>query len=668
MSNVNIKRAVENIRSNTTVYTPVVETIVNAIQAIDECNDIQGTVDVRALREAQLQVDGSLPNITGFAIRDNGIGFTDAHRQSFDTLFTDHRAADGGKGFGRFTCLKYFEDLHIDSVFAEGSQFYSRSFSMGKEQDIIVAENVTPTDVTASTTLVTLTGLKSGPTFDKRLATVARNLVERLLPYLITDDYDCPDIVLSEHDGSRSIRLNDFVSNEVSAFIREIPIHPSQFKLPAHGVTEDFTVRVFKVYSPGHQKSRISLVANKREVSGSVMEKYVPEFVDDFFDDGDDDKPTADGRNYIVKAYTFGSYLDRHVSLERGAFEFQMDNDVIFGIAQTQIERRAADVAERAVGEHIGLRKARKKERVQSYVDQEAPWHKKIVRNIDLSDLPHRPTTHQIEARLQREKLAQELTIRGDVARILSEDSLADVKDSVVEIVGKISDTSKNDLIHYIALRRKILDIFGKSLQVGPSGTYSSEGFVHDIIFPRKGDTDTTSFHDHNLWIIDERLNFTDYVSSDLPLGQVNSDRPDLLVYDNRVLFRGDNKASNPITIFEFKRPQRDNFVDPSRSEDPVQQIVRYANKIRDGKYKTPEGRQIAVADNTPFYGYIVCDVTPKVKSWLQREKDFRPMPDSLGWFQWMGNINLYIEVISWDKVLNDSQMRNKIFFQKLGI
>ena len=36
MSNVNIKRAVENIRTNTTVYTPVVEMIVNAIQAIDE--------------------------------------------------------------------------------------------------------------------------------------------------------------------------------------------------------------------------------------------------------------------------------------------------------------------------------------------------------------------------------------------------------------------------------------------------------------------------------------------------------------------------------------------------------------------------------------------------------------------------------------------------------
>ena len=74
------------------------------------------------------------------------------------------------------------------------------------------------------------------------------------------------------------------------------------------------------------------------------------------------------------------------------------------------------------------------------------------------------------------------------------------------------------------------------------------------------------------------------------------------------------------------------------------------------------------VAENTPFYGYVVCDLSPKVETWLEREKEFKPMPDRLGWFQWRGNINLYVEVVSWDKVLKDAKMRNQIFFQKLGI
>ena len=217
-------------------------------------------------------------------------------------------------------------------------------------------------------------------------------------------------------------------------------------------------------------------------------------------------------------------------------------------------------------------------------------------------------------------------------------------------------------------MRRNILDLFGKSLEWDENQKYSSEGFVHDIIFPRKGDIFKTPFHEHNLWIIDERLNFTNYLSTYVPLDGGRTERPDLIAYDRRVVFRGDNESSNPVTIFEFKKPQRDDFVNKSSDEDPVEQIVRYVNDIVDGKFKTPEGMKILVAPNTPFYGFVVCELTPKVERWLDREKDFKPMPDRQGWFSWKGNINLYIEVLSWEKVLKDAQMRNKVFFHKLGI
>lgn len=667
MSNVNIKRAVENIRSNTTVYTPVVEMIVNAIQAIDEAGRTDGKVSIRAQRSSQTELDGSFPEVSSFEIEDNGIGFTDAHRNSFDTLYTDLRIKEGGKGFGRFTGLKYFEDLHVKSVYRDGSDFKARNFSMGKDNDIIVHENVAVSEKQEPGTVVTLSVLKKGRSFDKKLSTIARNLVERLLPYFITQDYVCPEIVLSEQDGCGSIRLNDFVSNELSAVIREIGVEGKAFTLKASDTEEEFLVRVFKLYAPRNQKSRISLVAHKREVSGSAIHKYIPEFEDEFYER--DSRGEIDReRNYIIKAYVFGPYLDRNVSLERGGFEFQMENDLILGIAQAEIERDTAAIAKEAVGADITFRQEKKKERVQSYVDEEAPWHKAILDKIDLSGMPYNPTNEEIETRLQKEKFAQEIEIKRDVAKLLAESNFENVKESVLEIVSRISDTSKNDLIHYIALRRKILDILGKSLEVDDTGAYSSEGVVHDIIFPRKGDTEITSFDNHNLWVVDERLNFTTYVSSDVPLDGKNTERPDMLVYNKRVLFRGDNEASNPITIFEFKKPQRDDFVNQSSQEDPIQQIVRYVNSIRDGKYKTPEGRKMLVAENTPFYGYVVCDLTPKVEAWLEREKDFKPMPDRLGWFQWMGNINLYIEVISWDKVLKDAKMRNQIFFQKLGI
>jgi|GEM_PF-2647757 len=76
----------------------------------------------------------------------------------------------------------------------------------------------------------------------------------------------------------------------------------------------------------------------------------------------------------------------------------------------------------------------------------------------------------------------------------------------------------------------------------------------------------------------------------------------------------------------------------------------------------------ILVAENTQFYGYVVCDISKKVELWLETEKDFTPMPDRRGWFTWIGNINLYVEVLSWDKVLRDAGMRNRVFFNTLGI
>ncbi len=184
MSNVNIKRAIENIRANTTAYTPVVEMIVNGIQAIDEAGRKDGKVLVRAQRSAQVEIDDSLPEVIGFDIEDNGIGFTDAHRKSFDTLYTDLKITEGGKGFGRFTGLKYFEDLHVKSVYRDGTAFTARSFSMGKEHEIIVREKIAATDEADTGSTVTLATLKGGRDFDKKLSTIARNLVERLLPYL----------------------------------------------------------------------------------------------------------------------------------------------------------------------------------------------------------------------------------------------------------------------------------------------------------------------------------------------------------------------------------------------------------------------------------------------------------------------------------------------------
>jgi hypothetical protein len=655
MSNVNVKRLVENIRSGTNIYTPLVELVVNAIQAIDAKGIQNGLVEIEVLRNGQADMIDRLEDVDGFRVKDNGIGFTKTNRDAFDTLYTEQKIADGGKGFGRFTCLKYFDRVKVSSTFADGDAFHDRSFSMGLDKDIIVDEKEGQSQAQATGATVEIFGIKSVRFPDKKLETISRVVVERLLPYFVDRERACPRVVIRDaKNPSDSVSLNDYLGKENSQIV-EMRVDEGTFSLSANEDEKTFQVRVFKFFAPRTAKSKVSLVAHRREVTDNPLQTYIPEFGEEFFELGPD-QDLAKGRNFVIKAYVFGDYLNDNVSLERGEFRFQTD-----------IEQKAAEVAQSAVGTEIAERRKRKEVRIAEYVTNDAPWHRVLAKEVDFSALPMRPSNQDIELHLQKKKYEQEIATRIQVTALLKSENPDELGEKISQLIEKISDNSKNDLIHYVSMRKCVLELFSKSLEIGADGKHKSEGEVHDIIMPRKKDSEELNYDAHNLWILDERLNFTSYVSSDKPL-QSSGDRTDITVYNRRVAYRGDNEASNPITIFEFKKPQRDDFADPSSKEDPVQQIIRYVNQIREGKFKTPTGRDILVNDTTPFYGYVVCDLTKKVKDWLQKEKNFTPMPDGLGWFNWFGNISLYMEVISWTKLLRDAEMRNKVFFNKLGI
>src|SRR3546814_15311378 len=88
MSNVNVKRLVENIRSGTSVYTLLVELVVNAIQAIDEKKIANGLIEIEVIRNGQADIIDSPEDVDGFIVKDNGTCFTTDNRYSFDTLYT----------------------------------------------------------------------------------------------------------------------------------------------------------------------------------------------------------------------------------------------------------------------------------------------------------------------------------------------------------------------------------------------------------------------------------------------------------------------------------------------------------------------------------------------------------------------------------------------------
>ena len=219
-----------------------------------------------------------------------------------------------------------------------------------------------------------------------------------------------------------------------------------------------------------------------------------------------------------------------------------------------------------------------------------------------------------------------------------------------------------------MVFRKAALNLFERALQWNDLEEYEKEKLLHDIIFPTKRDSKNTSENEHNLWIINESLNFTEYLSSDNNNFTKSSDRPDIAAFHYPVSYRDGDTPSNPITIFEFKRPGRKDFINPSSKEDPIEQIARYVIQFRRGQLKQPDGLSINVAETTPFYDYIVASADGDVKNWLLEEKNMTMTPDGEGWFLNRSNINLRIEFITWEKLLKDAKIRHKSFFEKLGL
>ncbi len=125
-----------------------------------------------------------------------------------------------------------------------------------------------------------------------------------------------------------------------------------------------------------------------------------------------------------------------------------------------------------------------------------------------------------------------------------------------------------------------------------------------------------------------------------------------------------DGTVYNSIVIFELKRPVRDDY---TFDDNPIVQLQNYVQKILKGNAKDSRGRTIKVNENTQFYLYALCDITPSLETVLDG-LSYKRTPDGLGAYFYNDRIHAYIEVISYDKIRNDSEKRNKVLFDKLGI
>lgn len=234
--------------------------------------------------------------------------------------------------------------------------------------------------------------------------------------------------------------------------------------------------------------------------------------------------------------------------------------------------------------------------------------------------------------------------------------------------IGKVSDVNRAALAEYVVHRRIILNLFKQGIDIKDDGKFNLEKYMHQLIYPMRSTSDDIPYENHNLWLLDEKLSFCQFISSDKSFDSVSTEeRLDILVLDSPVVMAESKNTGNTydaITIFELKRPMRDDY---DMENNPITQLQDYAKKIQDGKVKDCRHRPIHVSETTQFYLYAVCDITPSLVRVLER-MSFTKTPDDLGAYFYNRELHAYVEVLSYDKIRNDSEKRNKVLFDKLGI
>lgn len=671
MSKINIDRIVRDIKSKTTSLTPVIEAVCNSIDAIGS-ERTDGTIDIIVKRNGQQSLElepnqNTLSDIVSIDIIDNGVGFTEENKDSFDTYRSGFKMSKGGKGFGRFMYLKYFSHVSVESIYLEDGKYKQRSFVFGHADEIIEHEKIEDVDYNDSIhtgTILHLTSIKS-PDFDKGLEVIARKLVERLLVFFVTGGNTTPQITIKEEDGSNAIVLNNYIGG--NSDIQQIG---ADEKITIHGYEKDwqFLIKIYKIYYSAIT-NKICLTANMREVIDSPIHYYVPEFKETMFE------ITENGtqKNYMIKAYVQGDYLDDNVTIERDTFNFGKEDDIYSDLSEKQIMKEVSSVVKQYFSEDIEKRYNDKKQKVEHYVYSSAPWNKTLLKEVDMEAIPIGISDFDLEMRFQKLKFEKEQKARITLKEIQDkqsseQDETNTIEDEVNDVLKNITDTSKNDLAHYVYQRKRIIDLFDDLRKRLENGKAHKESEMHNLIFPMIKDDRQVEYEDHNLWLLDERFNFTQYIASDEVISKVDHKEPDLAIfYESGLFYRnGENSMTSPIAIVEFKRPKRTNYPD---NENPITQALRYAGKILAGRYEMPKGMEEIIVDKnvTPVYIYIVCDIVPKITEFAGFA-GLSISPDKQGFFGYNRDYNAYIEIKSFKKVIDDAKMRNQIFFKKLGL
>lgn len=616
---IDIAGRVKNFKLNKNqALMPVFEAVVNSIQAIEDRrtiadSDLVGNVVIDVEHDDVLPLDDqAIGRVSSFSITDDGIGFNEDNFRSFLQSDSTYKEKRGGKGVGRFCWLKVFSNARIESNYLEGCKSYCRTFDFNLSTTSLDDE-ISDAVGEIGTKLV-LSGVRDefANALPTSLEEVSSTIMHHCAGYLMLSD--CPRITVGSNGRSMDINkefesLFSDAGEEESFEINGYSFELLSIKMPLDNLGSIKT----------NKKNRVMFCANNR-----VVEEYE---LDD----------RLKGLGAIIKekhkfyylGILAGQYLDENVDSNRLSFSIAEEDNLFkdAGPTKREIHNEVVRLVNSFLEPYLVEAIEDRNKTIDDFISREAPQYKPVLKHLPeiVEQIKFGSDRQAVEDAFHHGKrsLEKKLKEASDAFLEMTDNDILESEEYLEEFEKQarvVTDINMSTLAEYVARRKAVLNIFERSLRLLRTGKYEKESFLHELIFPMRTTDEDILYDSHNLWLIDEQLTYSTYLASDISFGKdADEKRPDILCLSGPVLMANEENTGrefNSVSIFELKRPMRDDY---NESKNPIDQLLEYVEKLQEGKVRDANGRPINIGDKTRIYLYAVCDIADSLRKQIRR-------------------------------------------------
>ncbi len=644
---VKIKNILRQFNKKIPFLQPVYESIVNSLEA--NATDIL----VEFFEEEHPLFDeNNIPmekKIIGFKITDNGEGFNEKNLSSFKDYLSDTKLSLGCKGVGRFTWLKVFEDIKIESHVS--GMLIKFDFNQNTSLDEI-EESQTPALGNNKTTISFdcvsngyLDYYKNGKLkYDKREQANIEEITQKI------EDYLLPKLFLLKEEQKRTFNIVLKLKNKECSItnLSIITLNKDCFTIKDEKTIfgKEYVFNLYYTFlNRNDNKHQLMYCANERTVTAfkNITLGTLP-----------------DSKNAIMLLTS--EYFDERINDERNEFTFDFsennpddDNPITGKQINDKLKVLINKIMETTYPQIKEMNKQTKEQCIAEY-----PYLAKYIEPLETSIIESEKNLVEKATQIYEQEKKQ---VKDSFTRMLKKKKLPN-NEEVIKKIEKVNDISARELAQYLLYREQVI----LALQKVVDENSTQESLLHNLFMQMRTSTDKSNndtLYDSNLWLLDDK--FLSYFSAfsdtkikemkDRILKEYEKDEDDSKEPDLTAFYSNAGGNYIDLVVIEFKAIG-------AKSMQKATAIPEVERNI---------GAIAASFDNIRnIYGYVITNIDDEFSRSLKRSglSKLYSTGDSPIFYKYNNGIedannkgiDTHIYVLSADSICKDAKSRNDVF------